>query len=170
MKPALLRHLLCPACGGTLSCTILQQKPVTLTATEQQILAQRQLDIAEYQTEVMTGHLDCARCNLASPIRDGVPRLYKGADRDWPLPTGGMPIVAWWPNLIIVFELTMLFALVATVITLLVTAGLPRRVPALYDPAVSDGRILVGVENPKLPTDALEAALAVGDREIKTIQ
>ena len=87
MKPALLRHLLCPACGGALTCTILQQKPVILTAAEQQVLAQRQLDIAEYQTEIMTGHLDCARCNLASPIREGVPRLYKGADRDWPLPT-----------------------------------------------------------------------------------
>ena len=95
--------------------------------------------------------------------------LTSMTERDWPLSTGGMPIVAWWPNLIIVFELTMLFAVIATVITLLVTAGLPRRVPALYDPAVSDGRILVGVEDPKVPTDALEAALAVGDREIKTI-
>ena len=26
----------------------------------------------------------------------------------WPINVGGMPIVAWWPNLIIIFELTML--------------------------------------------------------------
>ena len=85
--------------------------------------------------------------------------LTSMTERDWPLPTGGMPIVAWWPNLIIVFELTMLFAVIATVIALLVTAGLPRRTPALYDPAVSDGRILVGVENPSVPTGAIERAL-----------
>jgi hypothetical protein len=95
--------------------------------------------------------------------------LTSMTERDWPLQTGGMPIVAWWPNLIIIFELTMLFAVLATVITLLVTAGLPGRVRGLYDPAVSDGRILVGVENPKVPTSALESALAVGPGEVKTI-
>ena len=67
--------------------------------------------------------------------------------RDWPIPTGGMPIVAPWPNLIIIFELTMLFAIVATVATLLVTTRLPRRQPTLYDAAVSEGRVLVGFEN-----------------------
>ena len=87
-------------------------------------------------------------------------------ERDWPIPTGGMPIIAWWPNLIIVFELTMLFAVIATVMTLLVTAGLPRRKKALYDPAVSDGLILVGVENPRLPVNTLERALG-GD--VRTI-
>ncbi len=42
----------------------------------------------------------------------------------------------------------MLGAILATVATLIVTAGLLRRRPVLYDPAVSDGKILVGVENP----------------------
>ncbi len=61
---------------------------------------------------------------------------------------GGLPTFAWWPNLIIIFELTMLGAIIATVITLVVTAGLGRGGGRLYDPAVSDGKILVGVENP----------------------
>src|SRR5687768_18233638 len=65
----------------------------------------------------------------------------------WPLNVGGLPIFAWWPNLIIIFELTMLGAIVATVITLIVTAGLGRKI-GLYDPEVTDGQILVGVENP----------------------
>jgi hypothetical protein len=43
----------------------------------------------------------------------------------WPLPTGNMPIVAWWPNLIVMFELTMLGGILAAVVTLPVTAGLP---------------------------------------------
>ena len=58
---------------------------------------------------------------------------------------GGMPIVAWWPNLVIIFEMTMLSAILATVVSLLVTARLPSRAKSLYDPEVSDGKILVGV-------------------------
>lgn len=66
----------------------------------------------------------------------------------WPLATGGMPIVAMWPNVIVMFELTMLGGILATAIALLVTAKLPSPKPALYDPEVSDGKILVGVEEP----------------------
>jgi len=69
------------------------------------------------------------------------------AQTAWPIVTSGMPIVAWWPNLIIIFELTMLGAILATVIGLVVTAGLGR-MRGLYDPEVTEGAILVGVENP----------------------
>ncbi len=77
-------------------------------------------------------------------------------ETSWPLNTGGMPIVAWWPNLIVMFELTMLGAIVANVGTLVIGGGLLRRRPALYDPEVSNGKILVGVED---PSDALKPAL-----------
>jgi hypothetical protein len=80
--------------------------------------------------------------------------------RAWPLRTGGMPIVAMWPHLVVMFELTMLFAIVATVVSLLVSAKLPRRRPALYDPEVSNGRILVGLHAPRLPLETVERALA----------
>ena len=86
--------------------------------------------------------------------------LTSVTQRAWPLQTGGMPIVAMWPNLVVIFELTMLFAIVATVVTLLVTAKLPRRRPALYDPEVSNGLILVGLENPRVPLETIERALA----------
>ena len=69
-------------------------------------------------------------------------------ENSWPMNVGGLPTFAWWPNLIIMFELTMLGAVVATVITLVVTAGFGRAKGRLYDPEVSDGKILVGVENP----------------------
>jgi hypothetical protein len=68
-------------------------------------------------------------------------------ETSWPINVGGLPTWAWWPNLIIIFELTMLGAILATVISLVVTAGLGRRM-GLYDPEVTDGQILVGVENP----------------------
>jgi hypothetical protein len=69
---------------------------------------------------------------------------------DWPINVGNMPTVAWWPNLIVIFELTMLGAILSTVATLIITAGLGRRRPALYDPEVTrNGKILVGVEHPR---------------------
>jgi Protein of unknown function (DUF3341) len=89
--------------------------------------------------------------------------LTRMTELAWPLQTGNMPIVAWWPNMIVMFELTMLGAIVATVLTLFITAKLPSRVPPLYDPEVTNGMILVGVVDPPpgiLPD--LERALRAG--------
>src|SRR5437773_7953586 len=67
----------------------------------------------------------------------------------WPLVTGGMPIVAWWPNIIIMFEMTMLGAILATVVSLFVTTELPATQSRVYDPEVSQGKIMVAVEQPR---------------------
>lgn len=82
-------------------------------------------------------------------------------EMSWPINVGGMPIFAWFPNTIIVFELTMLGAILATVATLLVTAALPSSRNRLYDPEVTTaGKILVGVEGPAAGNaDQLGAAL-----------
>ena len=97
--------------------------------------------------------------------------LTRMTELAWPLKTGNMPIVAWWPNLIVMFELTMLGAILATVITLFITAKLPVREQTLYDPRVSDGKILVGIENPGAASvPAIERALlAGGGGELKTV-
>jgi hypothetical protein len=88
---------------------------------------------------------------------------------DWPLVTGGMPIVTIWTNAIPIFELTMLGAVLATVVTFLVSAGLPGRMPEIYDPAVSEGKILVGVAQREDITSAdLERTLQDGG-EVKWI-
>ena len=89
--------------------------------------------------------------------------LTRMTELAWPLQTGNMPIVAWWPNMIVMFELMMLGAILATVITLFVTAKLPSRVPPLYDREVTNGKILVGVQNPPAASlPALERALIAG--------
>jgi hypothetical protein len=88
--------------------------------------------------------------------------LTRMTELAWPLKTGNMPIVAWWPNLIVMFELTMLGGILAAVITLLVSAQLVRRRPAFYDPAVSDGQILVGVAAAGDPA-TVERALGVAE-------
>jgi hypothetical protein len=91
------------------------------------------------------------------------------AQTAWPINTGGMPIVSNWPNMIIIFELTMLGAVFATVITLLVTARIPGRQSALYDPAISDGKILIGVSDPRDAAAAQRALRAAGLENLKTV-
>jgi len=94
--------------------------------------------------------------------------LVVGTQRAWPLVTGGMPIVAWYPNIVIIFEMTMLGAIVTTVVSLLVTSKLPRFGKSLYDSAVSDGKILVGVVG---GTEAVRDALTShGASAVKTIE
>ncbi|HEX8031028.1 MAG TPA: quinol:electron acceptor oxidoreductase subunit ActD [Vicinamibacterales bacterium] len=92
--------------------------------------------------------------------------LLGASQRSWPLITSGMPVAPNWTNLIIIFEMTMLSAIIATVITLIVTALLPGK-GKMYDPEVSDGYILVGVEG--APDAAkLEPALAIAGGRVKT--
>jgi hypothetical protein len=67
----------------------------------------------------------------------------------FPLITGGMPLVAPWPTGIVTYELTMLSAIVTTVITLLIATGLPNwRKGKIYDEEVSNGMVLIGVVDP----------------------
>ncbi len=89
----------------------------------------------------------------------------------WPLVTGGMPIVAWWPNIIIMFELTMLGAILATVVSLLVMTELPTIRSRIYDTEVSQGKILVAVEDPQEgQLGNLERTFkASGIAEVKTV-
>jgi hypothetical protein len=64
---------------------------------------------------------------------------------DSPLITGSMPVVSVWTNMIVIFELTMLSAILAAVLTLVVTSGFSLRMPRFYDPEISEGKVLVGV-------------------------
>jgi hypothetical protein len=97
--------------------------------------------------------------------------LTTTTQRAWPLPTSGMPIVSTWPNTIVVFEMTMLGAILATVVALLITASLPSRLSRLYDPAITEGYILVGVDGPSEElAGRLDRALAsVEGGQVKTI-
>lgn len=93
------------------------------------------------------------------------------AEKDWPIVVGNMPIVAWWGNLIVIFEMTMLGAILSTVATLIITAGLGRKMPKLYDPEVTSGKILVGIAAPKDATgaDVERALLAAPGAQVKSV-
>jgi SAM-dependent methyltransferase len=56
LKPGLLELVVCPACGGRLSC----QATATLN------------------DDVITGQLVCGSCSASYPIRRGIPRLLRG--------------------------------------------------------------------------------------------
>jgi hypothetical protein len=66
---------------------------------------------------------------------------------DWPLVVGGKPIVSIPPYVIIMFELTVLFGALATIIGLFILSRLPNLKPAvIYDPEFTAGRYGVYVE------------------------
>jgi Alternative complex III, ActD subunit len=74
--------------------------------------------------------------------------LASFTQRTYPLPTGGMPLVSMYPSGIVMYELTMFGAIFTTLIALLISTGLPNWKKRLYDPEVTNGKILVGVANP----------------------
>jgi len=60
---------------------------------------------------------------------------------DWPLITGGKPILSIPAYVVIAFELTILFGALATVLGLFINSRLPQTKPmVVYDPEFSAGR------------------------------
>ena len=65
---------------------------------------------------------------------------------DWPLVTGGKPIVSIPAFVVIAFELTILFGALSTVLGLFINTRLPHLKPlVVYDPEFSGGRFGVYV-------------------------
>jgi hypothetical protein len=66
----------------------------------------------------------------------------------YPILTGGMPLSPAWTNGIIVYEMIMLGAILTTLVTLLIGAGLPNFKGVITDAEIWRGKILVGVVDP----------------------
>jgi hypothetical protein len=72
--------------------------------------------------------------------------LFTWTSMDWPLVTGGKPIISIPPMVIIMFELGILFGALSTVAGLFINARLPRsRTQVIYDPSFSSGNFGVFV-------------------------
>ena len=81
---------------------------------------------------------------------------------DWPLVTGGKPIVSIPAYVVIAFELTILFGALATVIGLFINARIPKTRPmVIYDPEFSAGRFGVYV---RAGSERLDEARRILDR------
>lgn len=87
---------------------------------------------------------------------------------DWPLVTGGKPILSIPPMLIIAFELTILFGALATVAGLFINARLPRqRANVVYDPSFSAGNFGVFVSANGRSDEAIRLMQEAGALEVK---
>ena len=75
------------------------------------------------------------------------------SQKSYPLVTGGMSITPGWTNGIIVYEMTMLGAILTTFLVLLIGARLPNFKGVISDPEVGKGKILVGVVDPPQNTN-----------------
>ena len=78
---------------------------------------------------------------------------------NYPLVKGGMPIVAPWTVGLIAYETTMLGAVLATLVGLLVELRLPNFKNLPYDPSVADGGVVLAVSCPEGSRGSVESAL-----------
>jgi molybdopterin-containing oxidoreductase family membrane subunit len=88
---------------------------------------------------------------------------------DWPLITGGMPLISIPPFVVIAFELTILFAAIAGLVGFFGLAGLPRfRKPVVDDPRFTNDRFGVLVTCADSGNDAVKAHLTkAGAEEVR---
>jgi hypothetical protein len=63
----------------------------------------------------------------------------------YPVQTGDKPIIALYPTAIVTFEITMLFAIIGTMVGMFLEMGLPALGSRPYDPAIADGCIGISV-------------------------
>jgi hypothetical protein len=87
---------------------------------------------------------------------------------DWPLVTGGKPIISIPPMVIIAFELMILFAALSTVAGLFINARLPRaRKQVIYDPSFSAGHFGVFVTANGKMTQARDIMMQSGATSVR---
>ena len=91
-----------------------------------------------------------------------------GTQISYPLITGGKPILSIPPMTIIMYENTMLGAIIFTVLGVLFESRLPRRKMGLYDELITEGYIGIIVDCPEERSGQAEAVLmGAGAEEIK---
>lgn len=89
--------------------------------------------------------------------------------KTYPIHTGGMPVTPPWTNGIIIYELTMLGAILMTFVVLLRGARLPNFKGVVKEPEVWMGKILVGVAEPAeaVKPELEKCLLQAGATEVK---
>ena len=90
----------------------------------------------------------------------------------WAHPTGGRPIITFPPFLIITYELTILFGILATVIGFLISARLPAIKEHIYVPeaAVDKFAVIVACETDENRGRAETILQEAGAEEIRTME
>ena len=94
--------------------------------------------------------------------------LTAGTQISYPLVTGGKPILSIPPMTVIMYELTMLNAIIFTVLGILFESRLPKRSLGVYDTRITEGYIGIVVACPSERAQAAEGALrSAGAEDVK---
>ena len=94
--------------------------------------------------------------------------LTAGTQISYPLVTGGKPILSIPPMTVIMYELTMLHAIIFTVLGILFESRLPKRRMGVYDTRITEGYIGIIVACPDERAQAAEGALrGAGAEDVK---
>lgn len=94
--------------------------------------------------------------------------LTAGTQMAFPLVTGGKPILSLFAMLIIMYEMTMLAAVIATVIGIIFESRLPNMKPGAYDERITEGWIGVVISVDSTRAQEAESVLrTAGALEIK---
>ena len=88
----------------------------------------------------------------------------------YPLVTGGKPILSIFAMLIIMYEMTMLAGVIATVIGIIFESRLPNLKPGVYDTRITEGWIgvVVTFDDDSKVAEAQDVLNKAGALEIKT--
>jgi hypothetical protein len=84
---------------------------------------------------------------LAGGLAGAVAGFLLAAGTAWvyPVQTGDKPIISSYPTAIVTFEVTMLFAIIGTVVGMFWEMGLPTWRERPYDPEISEGCVGISV-------------------------
>ncbi len=95
--------------------------------------------------------------------------LYSaGTQLAYPMVTGGKPLLAIPPMIIVIYEATMLGAIISTVTGILIESRLPRPIMGAYDERITEGYVVVLVScKEEDVAKAKEALKSNGAIEIK---
>ena len=87
----------------------------------------------------------------------------------YPMVTGGKPILSIFAMLIIMYEMTMLAGVIATVVGIVIESRLPNMKPGIYDTRITEGWIgvVVSFDDDSKVTDAERVLNGAGAVEIK---
>ena len=86
----------------------------------------------------------------------------------YPLVTGGKPILSLFAMLVILYEMSMLSAVISTVVGIVIESRLPNINPGIYDTRITEGLIGVVITTDDDKADTAVAALnGAGAMEIK---
>ncbi len=86
----------------------------------------------------------------------------------YPLVTGGKPILSLFAMLVILYEMSMLSAVISTVVGIVIESRLPNVNPGVYDNRITEGLIgvVITTDDDKADT-AIDALNSAGAMEIK---